>query len=94
MSGVDLNTVRELMGHKSIRMTLRYVHLSPAYKKRAVEILGQKWSQNGHNLLLIDSDLENNLQKILKNKENLTMCRGSSGGRARDCMWPSTRVEV
>ncbi|MFC1807965.1 tyrosine-type recombinase/integrase [Candidatus Omnitrophota bacterium] len=42
MSGVDLNTVRELMGHKSIDMTLRYSHLSPDHKKRAVDILGRR----------------------------------------------------
>lgn len=42
MSGVDLNTVRELLGHKSINMTLRYSHLSPRHKQKAVEVLSGK----------------------------------------------------
>lgn len=42
MSGVDLNTIRELMGHKTLRMTLRYSHLSLNHKKRAVDVLGQR----------------------------------------------------
>ena len=36
MAGVDLNTVRELMGHASIEMTLRYAHLAPEHKAEAV----------------------------------------------------------
>lgn len=40
MSGVDLKTVQELLGHKSIEMTLRYSHLSPDHKKRAIDVLG------------------------------------------------------
>ncbi len=42
MSGVDLNTVRELLGHKDIAMTLRYSHLAASHKQRAVDLLGKK----------------------------------------------------
>jgi len=42
MSGIDLNTVRELLGHKDMTMTLRYSHLAQSHKQRAVDILGKK----------------------------------------------------
>ena len=48
MSGVDLNTIRELLGHKSMAMTLRYSHLSRSHKQDAVDTLsgmmGTIWS--------------------------------------------------
>jgi integrase len=36
MASVDLNTVRELLGHADIKMTLRYAHLAPEHKAAAV----------------------------------------------------------
>lgn len=39
IAGVDLNTVRELLGHADIKMTLRYAHLAPEHKAKAVEKL-------------------------------------------------------
>ena len=40
MGGVDLRTVQEWLGHKDIRMTMRYAHLAPNHMRRAVSILG------------------------------------------------------
>lgn len=37
MAGVDINTVRELMTHSDIKMTLVYAHLSPDHKAAALE---------------------------------------------------------
>ncbi len=42
MKGVDLVTVKELLGHKDIKMTLRYSHLSHAHIKNAVNVLNKK----------------------------------------------------
>jgi integrase len=39
MAGVDLPTVKELMGHKNINMTLRYTHPSSRHKQNAVNAL-------------------------------------------------------
>lgn len=43
MSGVDLTTVMHLMGHKSLKMTLRYAHLAPSHKEKAMLALGQRF---------------------------------------------------
>ena len=40
-AGIPLNTVRELLGHGSLAMTLRYAHLAPDQKREAVARLVQ-----------------------------------------------------
>ena len=39
MAGVDIRTVQELMGHKDIKMTMKYSHLSDAHLRDAVKRL-------------------------------------------------------
>ena len=45
MKGADLNTVRELLGHKSLKTTLRYAHLSPTHKERAIRLIDEAMGQ-------------------------------------------------
>jgi hypothetical protein len=53
MAGVDIRTVQELLGHKTIAMTLRYSHLSPDHKRKAMEALESRFPEkspaNFHN---------------------------------------------
>jgi len=42
VQGEPLVAIKELMGHKVIEMTLRYAHLMPDVKRKAVEKLGQR----------------------------------------------------
>ena len=39
MLGQDITTVKELLGHKTLAMTLRYTHLAPSHKVKAMDIL-------------------------------------------------------
>jgi site-specific recombinase XerD len=46
MAGVDIRTVQELAGHRTITMTMRYAHLGPEHKERAVARLDAEVTAN------------------------------------------------
>ena len=43
LEGVPLRTIQELMGHKTITMTLRYAHLTPDHRAEAVERVAKRF---------------------------------------------------
>jgi integrase len=47
MTGVDIRTVQELMGHKTIQVTMRYAHLAPEHQLEAVQRLRNTGSALG-----------------------------------------------
>ena len=51
MAGVDLPTLKELMGHSSITLTMRYVHPTPEHKRdafRKLELFNQGPHKSPH----------------------------------------------
>jgi site-specific recombinase XerD len=39
MAGVNITSVKELLGHKTLAMTLRYAHLAPDFQRDAINRL-------------------------------------------------------
>ncbi len=69
MAGVDLTTVKELLGHKDLKMTLRYAHLAPSHKVKAVDILDNTLNQKKEGGILATP--ETNYTKTIQFRERL-----------------------
>jgi integrase len=56
MQGVNLKSDQQLMGHKDIKMTIRYSHLSPEYVQEAIEKLDNVWTPIGHQMIVKEKE--------------------------------------
>jgi len=55
MAGVSITTIKELLGHKTLTMTLRYAHLAPSHKVKAVDVLDGAINGTSNNPMDCDS---------------------------------------
>jgi site-specific recombinase XerD len=67
MAGVDLMTVKELLGHASLTMTMRYSHLAPDHRMRAIKTLDTTYQTDTKTDTIQDSMIDPSPQ-IIENK--------------------------
>ena len=66
--GINVQTIKELLGHASIMTTMRYAHLSPSTLRVAMNVLEPRWSQKiniGHTVATIDNQPLNMLTDLV-----------------------------
>src|ERR1700687_2128846 len=51
MAGGELYALKDILGHKTIAMTQRYAHLSPAYRRSMVDRMEQIWAKPASQLI-------------------------------------------
>lgn len=73
MSGADIHTVAQLLGHKDLRMAARYQHLSPAFLAEAVGKLDAVFGSN-ESLNLV----ENGEERHRSVTDNLALTDGTA----------------
>ena len=56
IGGIDLVTVKEILGHATIQMTMRYAHPTPENKRKAVEVLANLFDKNEGKLAGVQSE--------------------------------------
>ena len=81
MSGeIDITTLKNHLGHKDIKMTLRYAHLAPAHNRKAANvmdrILGLPTAHLQPTAQLLHKEKEKGLTMIANPLNNLVELRG------------------
>jgi integrase len=58
-AGIDLYVVKELLGHKSLKMTMRYAHHYPESLRHGVNVLDNLKEKGGYILVTVDRQKKN-----------------------------------
>jgi site-specific recombinase XerD len=69
MSGVDLVTVKEILGHSSIEMTMRYAHPTTEGKMNAVKALERQMEDTGSRNIVATAKVAP-MPKVVNNSNN------------------------
>jgi len=85
MAGADIMTVKELLGHKTLTMTLRYSHLSPNFKRQAIELLNKQLDTFWTPALETTPKNEGLNEAVLSSENSVKNGGYSSMVRALDC---------
>jgi len=66
MAGIDLKTIQEELGHKDFKMTQRYAHLSPGYKRVKIDYFCNQFRESVEKKISTNSAQKDILQKLPK----------------------------
>jgi len=96
MAGVDLVTVKELLGHRTINMTNRYTHLAQEHKALAVAKLSERFETQASEARAKESLVSDELKEAInavsplnleQNRNIFLVRRGRGLGISNDIKW-------
>ena len=79
MAGGELYSLRDILGHKTIAMTQRYAHLSPAYKRKMVDRMEQIWAKPAIRPAETPITVSENRRRLLKRHTHPTKTAVAAG---------------
>ena len=93
MASVDIMAVKDLLGYKSLNMTMRYAHLAPAHKVKALETLDLQLNNQAYYTITTQSGVETTKKAPNDNAKCLNLLHGPPGTRPPNLLTKSAEKE-